>query len=195
MAVDFSRAIRIRRSGTTYTYFGLTTAPSHYIAFRSQGAVRYLPLVNLNNSSIPAQSYLRCRAGGAGYCAYGSFTTTVNLKLRVEGSGIFGGTVYYRLVSVSNSAGGTSASTTIKVELMANDNTVWNTITVTLPANTSSKTFNTDVKGYADIFFPSYNKFRVTVTCNGRAAQGSIGTFANSTASVANKTSTRYAPW
>lgn len=196
MAVDFSRAIRIRRSGTTYTYFGLTTAPSHYIAFRSQNAVRYLPLVNLNNSSIPAQSYLRCRTGGVGYCAYGSFTTTVKLQLRVEGSGMFGGIVYYRLVSVSNSAGGTSVATTVKVELIRSDgSTVWNTTTVTLPANTSSKTFNTDVKGYASFFFATYNKYRITVTCNGRAVKSSVGTFDNDQVGVQTRLSMRFAPW
>lgn len=196
MAVDFSRAIRIRRSGTTYTYYGMTAAPSHYIAFRSQGATRYLPLVNLNNSSIPAQSYLRCRIGGVGYCAYGSFTTTVKIQLRTEGSGIFGGIVYYRLVSVSNSAGGTSVATTVKVELIqSNGSTVWNTTTVTLPANTSSKTFNTDVKGYASFFFAQYNKYRITVTCNGRAVQSSVGTFDNEQVGVQTRLSIRFAPW
>jgi hypothetical protein len=118
------------------------------------------------------------------------------LKLREEGSGMFGGITYYRLTTVSNSRGGTSVATTIKVELIQSDgSTVWNTITVTLPANTSSKTFNTDVRGYASMFFAGYNKYRVTVTCNGRTAQSSVGTFANKTASVSTNLGIRFAPW
>lgn len=189
MAVDFSRAIRVRRNNTTVTHYGLTTAPSgHYIGFCSQGATRYIPLVT-------GSRYLNVRVANATYSAYGVFDTSVVIQLRVEGSGLFGGTVYYRLVSVSNNAGGTSVDTTIKVELLGSDDTVWNTITVTLPANTSSKTYNTDVQGYASAFFSAYNKYRVTVTCNGRTTTSSIGTFANASARVTVALSTRYAPW
>ena len=190
MAVDFSRAIRVRRNNTTVTHYGLTTAPSgHYIGFRSQGAARYIPLAT-------GSRYLNARVANATYSAYGVFDTSTIIQLREEGSGIFGGTIYYRLVSVSNSAGGTSVATTIKVEFIQSDgSTVWNTITVTLPANTSSKTFNTDVKGYARMFFASYNKYRITVTCNGRTTTSSIGTFDSTTARVTVALGTRYAPW
>lgn len=190
MAVDFSRAIRIRRNNTTVTHYGLTTAPSgHYIGFRSQGATRYIPLVS-------SSGYLMVRVANGNYTPYGYFNTNVKLQLREEGSGWFGGTVYYRLVSVSNNVGGTSVATTIKVEFIQSDgSTVWNTITATLPANTSSKTFNTDVKGYAIAFFSAYNKCRVTVTCNGKTTTSSIVTFSSYNVPATVTLGIVYAPW
>lgn len=185
MAVDFSRAIRIRRSGTTYTYYGLTTAPSHYIAFRSQGAVRYVPLQTSQGTN------LRARVANATYYAYGKFNTTVKIQLRVESN-----KVYYRLTTVSNSAGGTSVATTIKVELIQSDgSTVWNTYTTTLPANTGSKTYNVDMSNITGFIFPAFNKYRVTVTCNGRAVKSSVGTFDNTQVGVQNTFGITYAPW
>ena len=186
MAVDFTRAIRIRYGGVIKIFCGLTTAPSgHYIGFRSKGATRYIPLQTSQGTN------LRARVANATYYAYGSFNTTVKLQLRLESN-----RVYFRLTTVSNSAGGTDVATSVKIELIQNDgSTVWATYTTTLPANTSSKTYNVDVGNTVGFLFGVYDKYRVTVTCNGKVSQSSVGTFSSNTASVTSTHTFVYAPW
>ncbi len=187
MAVDFSRAIKIKIGGSVQTFYGLTTVPSsHYIGFCPQNAVRYIPLQASNVTN------LRAKVANDVLYAYGDFGTTVELQGRATSSGL-NMRIKYILVSATNTEGGTSVDTTIKVEILTDDGSaVGRSYTTTLPANTSSKTFSVTMWEVSLAEASKFTKYRITVTCNGKTVTS--GVIAQSP-SVIQTLNIGYAPW
>ena len=163
MAIDFSRILRYRRGGTTYTNYGLTSAPSgHYLAFCSQNATRYIPLIS------GTATYLRARAGGTTYTLRGVCTYTIQVKFTKETVGIAKTQYKHTLLSVSTNTGGATLATSIKVQTLNSGASVMGETTVSLPANTSSKTYNTVYATWTSMFVNA-ESIKVTVTLNGKS--------------------------
>lgn len=185
MAVDFSRALRVKSpTQGIVTYYGLTSAPTsgHYIAFRSQGAVRYIKLQVGNGQA------LRVRIADNNYYPYNNMEFRVHFS-NTKGSGLFP-TYKSNLTKIEYlyGIGGASLSASVTIEYY-NGDTQLATNTVTLNANTESQTYNSEL--YNSMFVPK--TIKITITINGKSATATSNYVQSGTQSI--YTYKTVAPW
>lgn len=177
MAVDFSRALKVKSpTNGIVTYYGRTTVPSgHYIAFRSQGATRYIKL-QLGNSS----GGLQVRIADNKYYPYNIMEYRVHFSNTKESSGWWN--IYKsKLTKIEYlyGIGGASLPASITIEYYNGDTQVA-TKTVTLNANTESQTYNEEVS--IGLVVPK--TIKITLTINGKSATATTDYVLSGTQSI-----------
>lgn len=185
MSVDFSRALKVKSpTKGIVTYYGLTSVPSgHYIAFRSQGATRYIKLQIGNGTA------LHVRIADNKYYPYNIMEYRVHFSNTKSTSSWFP-TYNSRLTKIEYlyGIGGASLPASITIEYYNGDTQVA-TKTVTLNANTESQTYDEAVS----FGFIVPKTIKITLTINGKSATATTDYVQSGTQSI--YTYIIVAPW
>ena len=187
MAVDFSRALKVKSpSKGIVTYYGLTSAPTsgHYIAFRSQGAVRYIKLQVGNGQA------LRVRIADNNYYPYNNMEFRVHFSNTKSSLGWF--PVYksqLTKIEYLYGIGGASLPASVTIAFYNGDTHLGTDTTVTLNANTESQTYSNEL--YSGVLVP--DTIKITLTINGKSVTATANYVQSGTQSI--YTYKTVAPW